>query len=83
MIKRIVILALLVFFVVGTASVMAEGNAACKDKGALQSLYNWFGSWDKLCVNKSERCCKTCVKKCCSNCNMDCGGTCCADCGKK
>ena len=62
MIRRIAILVLLIFFIIGIAAVMAEDKAACKDKGALQSAYNWFGSWDKLCVNKSERCCKVCEK---------------------
>ena len=79
MLKKIVVIALLVFFAAGTFTVMAGEKAAGKDENALQSMYNWFSGWDKA----SECCCKTCGKQCCKNCNADCGGKCCSECGKK
>ena len=83
MVRKVVILALLIFFVIGAVGAMAADNKACKGKGALQSMYNWFGTWDKVCTSSSERCCKACEKKCCEDCNIDCGGTCCSGCVKK
>jgi hypothetical protein len=83
MIKRIVILVFLVFFVPGTITAMAASGPVAHRNNVLQSMYNWFGTWDKLCVDKSERCCKACGKKCCYDCNINCGGTCCSNCGKK
>ena len=83
MAKKVVILTLVVFFAIGAVAVIAGGDSSCKGKNALQSVYNWFGSWDKVCVNKDARLCKACDKKCCADCNMDCGGTCCPNCCKK
>ncbi len=83
MTRRMVILVFLVFFALGTIAAMAADGPVTRKKSVLQAMYNWFGTWDKLCVNRSERCCKACEKKCCDDCNIDCGGTCCSNCVKK
>ena len=79
MIKKIAVLALLAFFVVGTTMAMAGGQ----EKNATQSMYDWFGGWSKTCEKSTTCCCKACGKQCCSTCNTDCGGKCCDKCGKK
>jgi hypothetical protein len=84
MVKRIAIFVFLVFLVLATvAAVAADTGSSAHKKSALQAVYNWFGTWDKLCVSKSDRYCKACDRKCCDNCNIDCGGTCCDGCRKK
>ncbi len=83
MIRRVAILVFLLFFASGTIAAMAAGGPATGKKSYFQEYYNWFGTWDKLCLNKSDRFCRACEKKCCDNCNMNCGGTCCSNCGKK
>lgn len=82
MAKRLVTIAFVVLFIFGAVACMAAEGAKAYKKNHVQAIYNWFGTWDKLCVNKSERFCRVCKKKCCDDCNMDCGGTCCADCLK-
>ena len=44
MLKRIFVLAILVFFVAGTFSAMADDKGTSSDKNVLQCMYNWFSS---------------------------------------
>ena len=83
MIKRTAMLVFLALFVFGAVSALASDKPVVRKNKITQSVYNWFGTLDKFCVNKTERCCKACEKKCCDACNIDCGGTCCADCTPK
>ncbi|MCX5665510.1 MAG: hypothetical protein NT036_00445 [Candidatus Omnitrophica bacterium] len=83
MVRRIAILVFLVFFASGAIAATSVSGAAKRKNNITQSIYNWLGTWDKLCVNRSERCCKACEIKCCEDCNIDCGGTCCSKCVKK
>ena len=79
MVKRVVVLAVLAFFVLGSLSAMA-GEQGCKNMA--QSMYDWFGGWDKACSKNVDNCCKACGCKCCDTCKSDCGGKCCSACKK-
>lgn len=85
MVRRILVLAIVAFFIAGTFSAMAgEQGKACADKNALQCMYDWCKGLGKTCEGKSaSTCCKTCGTQCCSTCNTDCGGKCCSACKKK
>jgi len=80
MVKRIVALTILTFFVLGALSAMA-GEQGCKNM--TQSVYDWFGGLDKMCSKSAKSCCKACGGNCCDMCKSDCGGKCCSNCVKK
>lgn len=77
--RRIVVLTILAFFVLGVMSAMA-GEQGCKN--VTQSIYDWFGGMDKTDLKNTNNCCKTCGCKCCATCKSDCGGKCCSSCTK-
>lgn len=77
MLRRMIVLAFVVFFLCGAVSAMAA------EKGVLQGMYDWFGGWDKTCAKSAECVCKACGTTCCKSCNTDCGGKCCDKCVKK
>ena len=85
MLRKILAIAIVAFFVIGTLSAMAGEQGKCCDKNPLQGVYNWFGGLGKACGAKSTStcCCKACGTQCCSSCNTDCGGKCCSACKAK
>lgn len=83
MLKRIMVLAVVVFFAAGTLTAFAGDKASCS-KGFLQGIYDWCAGMDKPGGKKvEETCCKACGKECCKTCHEECGCQCCANCGKK
>lgn len=76
MAKRVLFIAFVVFFALGTVTALAAEN------GFWQSMYDGFSGWGKSCEKSttSTCCCKSCGKQCCAKCDTDCGGKCCSKC---
>ncbi|MFA6079286.1 MAG: hypothetical protein WC779_06035 [Candidatus Omnitrophota bacterium] len=85
MFRKIAILTLVLFFAVGTMTVMAGDGSSNDGKNGWQKTYDWFsGGMHMSCAQTgAATACKTCGAKCCDTCQTDCGGKCCAKCCKK